>query len=523
MQCYLVAGASFAIGCLGCGGGAPPRGATTPSGPAIALEESVAEQVWYRATSICGQGPYEIEVPIAGARWGEEVELRLATPRRIALHAVIVADDAEVVKDAAVYDPQGKAGGKAENTRCVADLRERLAASRGGPGPGVPAGPPVEVGVRVRPPGEPPPREVTVTGQLELDRGEPPASIELVRHGWRHPDRGEPRGRFARLRIRLWSIEPNDLEGVRFGVRRIVWRPNVTDADYEAYLARIAAEDEARLQRQQEEIRRQIAEQEERRRRQPPPKPRSQQRTATVEIDAKAELERYRRQEEARRRRAAELAAEAERRRRRQAFCAAHPEDRGCWGAGGLRVHLELGERERERERYCAAHGEDARCWSSQDRWRRELAWRKRVEVATAPPKQPDGPPPAAVAETVPPKLSVNAEWRPGYWQWSGTAWAWLGGMWRVPESDIVAEKTTTAPEAPPPLQSEAPPPPPMAATIWVAGFWQWNGRVWVWVPGSWQLRPDAGASWRPAAWKTRGTVHVLIPGGWVRVRGGRR
>ena len=548
MQCSLVAGATFAIGCLGALGclGSPPRESTTPSMTArIALEQSVAEQVWYRATSICGQGPYEIEVPIAGARWGEEIELRLATPRRIALHAVIVADDAEAVKDAAVYAAHGKADGKAENTRCVADVRERLAASRGGPGPGGPAGPPVETGIRVRPPGEPPPREVTVTGQLELDRGEPPASIEIVRHGWRHRERGEVR-RFGRIRIRLWSIEPNDLEGVRFGVRRIVWRPNVTDAEYEAHLGRIAAEEEARRLRQQEELearrlrqeeelRRRIAEDEERRRRQPPPPPR---RTTVVEVDSKAELERYRQQEEERRRRAAELAAEAERRRRaaelaavaeaerlrkRQEFCASHPEDRGCWGAGGLRVHLQLDERERERERYCAAHREDARCWSKDDRWRRELVWRKRVQVATAPPKQPDGPPPDARAETIPPKLSVNANWLPGYWHWSGTGWAWLGGMWRVPESDIVAERTTTAPEAPPPLQSEAPPPPPMAATIWVSGFWQWNGRVWVWVPGSWQMRPDAGSSWRPAEWKTRGTVHVLIPGGWIRVRGGRR
>jgi hypothetical protein len=380
----------------------------------------------------------------------------------------------------------------------------------------------------VRTPGDPPP-QVTVTSQLEIDHAEPPASIEIMRHGWHQPERGEPRGRFGRITIRLWSIEPNDLEGVRFGVRRLVWRPNVTDAEYEAYLARIAAADADRRLRTEEALRRQMAEDEARRRREPPPKP-----AVVVEPDGKAELERQRKEEAARRRRDARLAtaaerrraqaaAEAERLRRRQAFCAAHPEDRGCWGAGGRKIHLALEERRREGQRYCAATPDDARCWTEQERLRREAAWRARVEVATAPPKQPDGPPPAPLAETKPPKLSANAAWRDGYWQWTGSTWAWLGGMWRVPEADIVAEKTTTAPEAPPPLQAEAPPPPPMPAMIWVAGFWQWNGSAWIWVPGSWQLRPEAGASWRPAEWQTRGRVHVLIPGGWILGRGGRR
>jgi len=533
MRCSLVAGVTFALGCfasLGCHG-SPPR-ATTPTtttaesvDAAITLAPAVADTVWYRVVSICGQGPYELEVPVGDARWGEEVELRLATPRRIALHAVILADDAEAVKDAAVYDPGGKTGGKPENTRCVADVRERLAASRAVPG--VPVGPPIETGNRVRTPGDPP-RQVTVTGQLEIDHGEPPASIEIVRHGWHQPERGQPRGRFGRITIRLWSIEPNDLEGVRFGVRRFVWRPNVTDAQYEAYLAGIVAADEERRLREEEALRRQMAEDEARRRSQPPPPP------GVVEDD-RDELERQRKEEAARRRREARLAADEERRRaraaaeaehqrRRQAFCAAHPEDRDCWGAGGRKVHLALDERQREGERYCATAPDDARCWSQQERSRREAAWRTRVDVATAPPKQPDGPPPAALAETKPPKLSANAEWRQGYWQWTGSTWAWLGGMWRVPEADIAAEKTTTAPEAPPPLQAETPPPPPpLPAPIWVPGFWQWSGSVWIWVPGSWQLRPEAGASWRPAEWQTRGRVHVLIPGDWVRSRGGRR
>ena len=203
-------------------------------------------------------------------------------------------------------------------------------------------------------------------------------------------------------------------------------------------------------------------------------------------------------------------------------FCATHPEDRGCWGAGGRKVHVELEARKRERAAYCAATPEDARCWSSSEWSSRRGAWDRRVALALTPPAPPDGPPPAPLAEVVPPKLSQNADWRPGYWHWIDGTWVWLAGMWRVPEADILAEQTTTAPAAPPPIQVEAPPPPPVRTAVWIAGFWQWNGTSWVWIPGAWQLRPTASVQWRAPEWKARGAVHILIPGGWVR-GGGRR
>ncbi|HEY5947995.1 MAG TPA: hypothetical protein VIV40_21010, partial [Kofleriaceae bacterium] len=149
-------------------------------------------------------------------------------------------------------------------------------------------------------------------------------------------------------------------------------------------------------------------------------------------------------------------------------------------------------------------------------------AWDKRIELANAPAAQPDGPPPAPLAEEVPPKLSVNAEWRPGYWHWLDGTWVWLAGMWRVPEADIVAEQTTTAPAAPPALRVEAPPPAPVRSAVWVGGFWQWSGTAWVWIAGSYQLRPSAQVSWRAPEWRARGSVHVLIPGGWIRLGGSR-
>ncbi len=471
------------------------RGGKGSQGPQVVeprLLPGIAEQIWYRATSTCGQGPYEIDLPATGARWGEDFELRLHTPRRVSLQAVILVDGAEVARTSGVFDGTGNARGKADNTRCIADARERLAIGRAG-GPGTP-GTPGTPGIRV-PDGTPPP---SGTAQLDLETTIVTTSISVLTFTIREPRPG------ARIKLRFWSIEPNDLLDVGFGALRIEWRPNVAERDYEAHLSRLAAEEEARrLRREQDWQRTQTA-------------------SVTVDLTAYRAEEAKRRQREldAERRAAIAAALELERRARRAAFCAKHPEDRGCWGAGGQRVHLELEQRKRERTEYCAAATEDARCWTPEEAGRRRSAWDARIRVALAPPAQPEGPPPAPLAEVTPPRLSVNAEWRPGYWHWIDGTWVWLAGMWRVPDEDIAAERTTTAPAAPPPLQVEPAQVAPARTAVWVAGFWQWNGADWVWISGSWQLRPDARVTWRAPEWRPRGRVHVLIPGGWIRIGG---
>lgn len=470
------------------GGGAASR---TPKASDIALEPAITLQQWYRSPSTCAQGPYAVDLPVEGARWGEDFELRVHTPRRVELHAAILVDGAEVDHAAGVFDGGGQVGGKADNARCLADVHERLILGRpGGGAPGTPAtpGPLVTPGTASQP---------SVAAQLVIDPSPETSSVEVLHFALRdRPARA--------ITIRFWSIDPNDLAGVAFGVARIAWRPNVSDAVYAAHVAKLEA-DRVRVaieaQRRDEESRRQHATV-----------------APVIEVDAYAE---WRTQEEARRTRAIAEALEADRVRRRTEFCDGHPDDRDCWGAGGYKVHLELEQRGREREQYCAQHVEDARCWSGSERGRRQAVWRHRVEAALAPPKPPDGPPPTALAEDIPPKLSLHADWRPGYWQWTEGTWVWLAGMWRVPESDIVAEQTTTAPVAPPAARVEVVPAAPIRTAVWIAGFWQWSGKDWVWIGGAWQLRPEARASWRAPTWQAHGNVHVLIPGGWV--RGGAR
>ncbi|MGE0868416.1 MAG: YXWGXW repeat-containing protein [Kofleriaceae bacterium] len=129
-----------------------------------------------------------------------------------------------------------------------------------------------------------------------------------------------------------------------------------------------------------------------------------------------------------------------------------------------------------------------------------------------------DAPPPPRV-EIKPPKPSLNAEWISGYWQ-RDREWIWSAGFWRVPESDIVAEKTIEAPVAPPPPKAEPPaaaPPRTTAAVnlVWTPGYWSWSGSAYIWVEGAWRIPPSGGVRWVAPTWKPRRGRVVLVPGGW--------
>ena len=457
----------------------------------IALEPVVATQTWYRA-----QGPFEVELPIDHTKWGEETLLLVHTPRRIAIHAVVLADGAEVGKTDGVFDATGPTAGKPDNARCVADARERLAMVHAGGagdsgGAGAPTGP---TGPSVAAPSPP-----TAAAQLVVDSSVVAGSYEIIRWSARPQTRA--------VRIRFWSIEPNDLDGVAFGAAHVVWRPNVSEAEYEAHLAAVREQQRlAAVREQQRQAQRQAT---------VVPSPQVQ---VVATYDPEAERARAEAELEAEHRRQVAAALEAERVQRRHAFCDAHPDDRDCWGPGGRHVVLDLEQHQRERDGYCGQHAQDARCWTDAERTRRTSAWQHRVDAALTP-IQPDGPPPAPLAETASPQPSTHATWRPGYWQWTDATWVWLAGMWRVPDSDFAGEQTATAPSAPPPPQAEVPTAAPVRAAVWVAGFWMWSGTAWVWVAGSWQLRPEPRVTWRAARWQPRGAVHVLVPGGWVHVQ----
>ncbi len=75
-------------------------------------------------------------------------------------------------------------------------------------------------------------------------------------------------------------------------------------------------------------------------------------------------------------------------------------------------------------------------------------------------------------------------------------------------------------PRPAPPTQAR--PAPPSSQSTWIAGFFQWQGSVWIWIPGTWSAPPVEGAIWIPPVEITSGAKVILQPGSW-RTRSGKR
>ena len=74
------------------------------------------------------------------------------------------------------------------------------------------------------------------------------------------------------------------------------------------------------------------------------------------------------------------------------------------------------------------------------------------------------------------------------------------------------------APGPPPVPQVEMippPPPGPPGRMMWQPGYWSWDGRGYVWVPGIYVRRPHAHALWMPGRWVPGPYGFVWEPGHW--------
>jgi WXXGXW repeat (2 copies) len=66
-------------------------------------------------------------------------------------------------------------------------------------------------------------------------------------------------------------------------------------------------------------------------------------------------------------------------------------------------------------------------------------------------------------------------------------------------------------------------PPPPISeikprhtgGQIWIPGYWNWNGRTFIWQAGHFD-HERRGQVYVPAAWESVGQGWALIPGHWV-------
>lgn len=68
---------------------------------------------------------------------------------------------------------------------------------------------------------------------------------------------------------------------------------------------------------------------------------------------------------------------------------------------------------------------------------------------------------------------------------------------------------------APPPLPVYEQPICPAEGTIWVPGYWAWDGDDYYWVPGTWVRAPEIGFLWTPGWWGWGGTAFIFHEGYW--------
>ncbi|HTP74872.1 MAG TPA: hypothetical protein VML58_21870 [Burkholderiaceae bacterium] len=83
--------------------------------------------------------------------------------------------------------------------------------------------------------------------------------------------------------------------------------------------------------------------------------------------------------------------------------------------------------------------------------------------------------------------------------------------------SSATGEAATVSTVAPPAPYYEVVPVAPFVGAVWFAGYWNWYGGHYAWVPGRWGYgRP--GYAWHPYHWAPYGGRWALS-GGWGRGR----
>ena len=78
-----------------------------------------------------------------------------------------------------------------------------------------------------------------------------------------------------------------------------------------------------------------------------------------------------------------------------------------------------------------------------------------------------------------------------------------------VPTREVIVTRT------PPAVRVETQTVAPGTGYVWTRGYWRWSGADYMWVPGSWVVRPRPAAVWVEGQWVPRGGGWVWIPGHW--------
>ncbi len=391
----------------------------------------------------CGQGPFEVHIPVSSTPWIELWRSYLLSPRALKGRD---AEQSPRFGGSSFFGDGPHSDGPPDNARCVLTAAERSAAERDAargpaarPAAAVPT--PAPAAGAAAPLGAlalreiPPPRDPPRARRYDLGGG---TFANGGSHGAKVPDGAE-------VVIRIWFDEPNDLEGVVFAVEHATAGLTISGAEYPA---RVAARDQ--------------------------------------ELNAKREQDER------------DLETSVAAQQTRRTFCEKHHDDRGCWPEGYEQAMAKSAEARRQLEEESRRKAEayahrpppppkepdrpppPARAETPPPQPSAHATWiagywhwidpewlwldgRWRVpeeDVARDFTVHAPAPPPAPRAEATPPPRPALA-WTPGYWQWDGARWLWIAGAWRQP---------------------------PSPSATWIPDCWLRRAAGAVFLPGGWSV-----------------------------------
>jgi hypothetical protein len=85
----------------------------------------------------------------------------------------------------------------------------------------------------------------------------------------------------------------------------------------------------------------------------------------------------------------------------------------------------------------------------------------------------------------------------------------------RGPVATVPVTREVLVTTAPPVVRVETATVSPGPRYVWTRGYWRWTGAGYVWVPGSWVVRPRTTAVWVEGQWLRRGGGWVWVAGHW--------
>jgi len=91
----------------------------------------------------------------------------------------------------------------------------------------------------------------------------------------------------------------------------------------------------------------------------------------------------------------------------------------------------------------------------------------------------------------------------------------------KPPTGPIPPGAMNEVPYPPPPARVETVPPRPKDGEVWVDGQWDWDGKAWKWLEGSW-TPPPANAYFSPWATERRSDGRLFFARAVWRTRDGR-